>query len=79
MKNISGDKEVRIGSRTLKADMELTSDFGSICTWGRVRWMELEMCCVKRKEKYPTRYLMTTSFLPPVSQYITALGSLASR
>lgn len=31
MKNILGDKEVRIGSRTLKAVMEVTSDFCSIC------------------------------------------------
>lgn len=34
MKNILGDKEVRRGSRTLKAAMELTSDFCSICRLG---------------------------------------------
>lgn len=43
MKNILADKEVRIGSRTLKAAMELPSDFFRFVGWVRVRWMELEI------------------------------------
>lgn len=53
MKNISGDKEERIGSRTLKADMELTSDFCSICTWGESEVDGVGDVLCKKERKVP--------------------------
>lgn len=53
MKSILGDKEVRVGSRTLKADMELNSDFCSICRLGESELDEVGDMLPEKERKVP--------------------------